>query len=307
MSQGVFRPGADPSWGYYGAKIVADSVTAFTDHRITTFEVTMPKWLVAEFNTHSMVSRNSASSRAIPTETIIALTASNPVIPIDWRERVAGMEAGEPLPEELQDELTRTWLAARDKMIASVEDMNAIAARAGKKVDKQRVNRLLEPWMWTKIVATATEWENFFRLRNSPAAQPEFGYVAGLMEEAYLASKPVSVPVWGWHLPYVTQHEHKVFKEGVLVRFSAARCARVSYYRQGEVKSLEDEVKRAEDLAKQKHWSPLLHPARANGMPKFTANYYGWRPFRHFYGGESGSKRQGLRSDDPQLWSLLSV
>lgn len=297
----------DPQWGYYGAKVVEDSITKGTDHRITTFEITMPKWLVAEFNTHSMVSRNSASSRAIPTETIIALTSGNPVIPIDWRERVGGMQGGEPLPEDLQDDLTIAWLQARDKMIESVEEMNAIAARAGKKVDKQRVNRLLEPWMWTKIVATATEWENFFRLRNSPAAQPEFGYVAGLMEEAYLAHQPTPLDVWDWHLPYVTEEEHRLLKLGVQVRMSAARCARVSYYRQGEVKSVEDEIFRAEDLAEKKHWSPLLHPARANGMMSFTANYWGYRSFRHFYGGESGSRRQGLRANDPQLYSLLAV
>ena len=48
------------------AEIIADTYCEFTDERVTTMEVTMHRFVLAEFNTHRVFSRNSASSRAIP-------------------------------------------------------------------------------------------------------------------------------------------------------------------------------------------------------------------------------------------------
>lgn len=47
------------------AKIIADSLSP-QGHRLTTMEVIMHRFVLAEFNTHRVFSRNSASSRAIP-------------------------------------------------------------------------------------------------------------------------------------------------------------------------------------------------------------------------------------------------
>jgi hypothetical protein len=52
-------------------KILADSVAWHGGERLTTFEVTFPRIVLAEFNTHRMLSRNSASSRAIPVEKML--------------------------------------------------------------------------------------------------------------------------------------------------------------------------------------------------------------------------------------------
>ena len=51
----------------FDAVIVADSVSLIGD-RLTTLEVTLPRIVLAEFNTHRVFSRNSASSRAIPVQ-----------------------------------------------------------------------------------------------------------------------------------------------------------------------------------------------------------------------------------------------
>jgi thymidylate synthase ThyX len=45
--------------------VIADSISPY-GHRLTTFEVVMHRFVLAEFNTHRVFSRNSASSRAIP-------------------------------------------------------------------------------------------------------------------------------------------------------------------------------------------------------------------------------------------------
>lgn len=54
----------------YAAKILADSIS-LAGVRLTTMEVTFPRIVLAEFNTHRMLSRNSASSRTIPVEKMI--------------------------------------------------------------------------------------------------------------------------------------------------------------------------------------------------------------------------------------------
>ena len=49
----------------YNCDILADSINLQGD-RLTTMKITFPRFILAEFNTHRMFSRNSASSRAIP-------------------------------------------------------------------------------------------------------------------------------------------------------------------------------------------------------------------------------------------------
>jgi hypothetical protein len=46
------------------------------------------------------------------------------------------------------------------------------------KVHKQIANRILEPWSHIKVVASATEWDNFFKLRIADDAQPEIKELA---------------------------------------------------------------------------------------------------------------------------------
>jgi hypothetical protein len=61
----------------YSAKVILDSVSP-AGVRLTTAEVTFPRIVLAEFNTHRMLSRNSASSRAIPVEKRIAMVEADP-------------------------------------------------------------------------------------------------------------------------------------------------------------------------------------------------------------------------------------
>lgn len=271
----------------YNAKIVLDSISC-QGVRITTFEICMPKWLVAEFNTHRMLARNSASSRAIPTRRLIKEVLDNPVIPIDFRTKNSGMGSTELLSEEDQNFAKVLWLQGRDYAVSTVEQM----MRIGNGIDKQRVNRLLEPWLWTVIVATATEWENFFTLRDSPEAQPEFAYVAAIMHNLYDNNKPVLRSV---HLPYVTDEDWLIagdtLSQQEMALISAARCGRVSYYRQGMPSGLQDDIQRGESFAQNKHWSPLEHPC-VEGLAKWYGPFYGWESLRATYPNNSGGSRQ---------------
>jgi thymidylate synthase ThyX len=137
------------------ATIVADSIC--NGHRITTMEVTMPRMILAEFNTHRMFSRNSASSRAIPFKKMVATVKENPFIPIAWQKDHSGMQGTEYFDKSLS--IQSEWITARDKAIEQATLLNELG------VTKQLCNRLLEPFMWQTVLCTATEWENFFALR----------------------------------------------------------------------------------------------------------------------------------------------
>lgn len=140
------------------AKIVADSIC--NGHRITTMEVVFPRFILAELNTHRLFSRNSASSRAIPFEKMVKEVEENPFIPIAWQKDHKGMQGTEYITDDISIEgCVSEWLEARDEAVAQAKRLHCYS------VTKQLCNRLLEPFMWHKVLITATEWDNFFNLR----------------------------------------------------------------------------------------------------------------------------------------------
>ncbi len=64
----------------YNAIVLADSISP-AGHRVTTLEVTFPRFILAEFNTPRVFARNSASSRAIPVVQRIEQIKSDPFVP----------------------------------------------------------------------------------------------------------------------------------------------------------------------------------------------------------------------------------
>jgi len=144
-------------------KVIADSKNQF-GNRITTMIVTMPRIILAEFNTHRMFSRNSASSRAIPFEKMVKSVKENPFIPIAWQADHKGMQGTEYIHNDTgrggdESRIQVGWQNAIDNAIREAEWMNMYG------LTKQICNRILEPFMWHTVILTATEWENFFALR----------------------------------------------------------------------------------------------------------------------------------------------
>lgn len=150
------------------AEIVADS-KAPTGERITTFKLVMPRYILAEFNTHRLFSRNSASSRAIPLKKMINQVKKTPFIPMAFQKDHSGMQGVEYITDkESLEGIQDLWLGARDYAVLSAEALNSGENSSGKidnKVTKQLCNRLLEPFLYHTVLITATEWENFFELR----------------------------------------------------------------------------------------------------------------------------------------------
>lgn len=136
--------------------------------KIATFKVTMPRYILAEFNTHRVFTRNSASSRAIRTEKMLQMLLENPFVPIAWQKDHTGMQGteyfeGEIFGEESQmfttEALKQLWLGIMKESMVQSGMMRKVG------LTKQIANRILEPYMWHTVLVTATEWENFFNLR----------------------------------------------------------------------------------------------------------------------------------------------
>lgn len=140
------------------AEVLADSKNEF-GNRITTMRVTFPRIILAELNTHRMLSRNSASSRAIPFERMIEMVKTSPFIPIAWQKNHSGMQGVEYLSDRDREVCLSAWLQARN---LAVQQALHLAERG---LTKQLVNRGLETYMYHTAIVTATEWENFFALR----------------------------------------------------------------------------------------------------------------------------------------------
>lgn len=281
----------------FAAKIICDSVSPH-GVRLTTFEVTMPRIVLAEFNTHRMFSRNSASSRAIPVEKMIRRLYEDPYVPTSWGKNQKGMQADEELSEPDQALARSYWLGARDEAVSMARKLLGLG------VHKQLTNRLLEPFMWHTAIVTATEWSNFFHLRNHPMAHPDIQVPAKMMQELYEAGSPRLVREGEWHLPLVFDDDrtellgdrelaefYGAYPVEELIKISAARCARVSYLTHDGRRDVKEDLGLYGKLVQPGHMSPLEHPARpmlheeivANrrlgdhgGLIPFLGNFRGW-------------------------------
>ena len=265
------------------AKIIADSVNPCGD-RITTFEIKLHRFVLAEMNTHRVNSRNYQSSRACPVEKMIANVIEDNVYPLHWGRKQKGMIADLEIDEADQLEAIAIWDEAREDMIRHVRRLLEID------VHKQVANRLLEPFMAVTGIVTATDYSNFFAQRCHPDSQPEIRALADAMKAAYDASKPLELPIGGWHIPLITDEEWVCgFKEypetpelEIMIKISVGRCARVSYLNHDGVRNIQDDINLHDRLltSKPPHLSPFEHVAQALGTSEARANFTGFESYR---------------------------
>ncbi len=272
----------------YAAKIVKDSISP-DGVRLTSFELTFPRFILAEVNTHCIIAKSSASSRAIPVHKRIAMIEADPFIPEEFGKNQRGMQASEMVTGTDAESSKQAWLSAIQEAVSHAKILDDIG------VHKQHANRLLEPFAWHTALLTATEWENFFNLRTHADAQPEFQKIAKMARELYETNTPTARNYGEWHLPYVDDDE--AFDAAVLVgndgmvsdrevaMISSARCARLSYLTQDGVRDQRKDLDLATSLFKRGHMSPFEHIGR---VPHPT-DTHGMR----FDYGEDGNTERG--------------
>lgn len=292
------------------ATVIQHSTTsAFKD--LITLEVDFPRFILAEVNTHKMLSKNGASSRAIPVKTMHEQLLNSPASPVFWGKNQAGMQAKEEMPDFERNIAKRLWFNAMRYAIETASLMSELGTH------KQITNRLTEPWALQRMVISGTEWNNFFHLRAHPDAQPEFQELALCMQKAILKSRPQTLEPGEWHVPYVERR----FTNGVryyvddkeislqdALRVSASCCAQVSYRKNDST------LEKARDICERllngsvAHSSPFEHqgtpiadncdPTNMNTWPigvthmkrdrsLWSANFCGWIQHRQLLPNES--------------------
>lgn len=297
----------------YYAKVILDSIGPW-GNRLTTMEFTIPKLWLAEFNTHCMFARNSASTRAIPFQKQKERVINDPFIPFEWPLEQRGMSASEMENELYVIRLLRkAWLEARNYCIEEAEYLT------GRKIHKQLAGRLIELWQYQTVLVTGDEasYANFFHQRCSKFAAPEIRKSAELMWEAYSQSVPTKITANEWHLPLITNDDwllsvdHKLMGSNtidLLKQVSAARCARLSYLTHHGIRDIQEDLNLFSRLTTQGHWSPLEHVCQCLSKPSWilrtvsgvtglgfrkSSKWEGWRSLRSLYPNEYVKEYKG--------------
>lgn len=270
------------------AKVIAHS--EFENSQLITLEIELHRFVLPEFNTHRSVSRNFQSSRAVPVKQMIEQVRNNPAMPVHWGLNEPGMVANSEIEGDSLYWAKQHWISAAKEAADYAEALGDCG------VHKQLANRTLEPFMWTKGVATATlkGWEALLKLRLHKDAQPE---IKALAEQIDLAIKNSSVAKLGeddWHMPY--------FGDGYWLKgcgislqdalmISSSCCGQISYRKRDE--SIEKAQKiygmlnlpeNGEYKEDPPHFSPTEHQAKAgNGDFELSGNFHtedSWMQYR---------------------------
>jgi thymidylate synthase ThyX len=294
----------------YYCRVERDSVSPVGD-RLTTFVVTYPRSCIAEVKTHRIISqsngyeevtycegtttpdisKNSASSRAIPFARMVKAVTDSPYVP-EWTANQKGMQGGPLTNKDTKTNVDTEWRDIMEECSHSATYMH------NQGIHKQDCNRLLEPFAWVTQVLTSSAWDNFFALRCHHMAYPPFRRIARMMYLARRNSTPTPLDYGQWHLPFVPMSDQSKFlcHPGMVlrpadahlmpcpIRHSAARCAWVSYEnhdKDGGPEALDRTFSRmfADDIG---HFSPLEHqatpmrPGLAATRPELRSNLNGW-------------------------------
>lgn len=257
------------------SKVIADSISDDCP-RLTTMQLRYPRFIHAEFMTHRVFSRNASSSRAIPIDSVIKDIENDPASPILWGANQSGMQSGDEIIEPNKQLAKNLWEVFRDQSLINARKL----AKTG--LHKQHVNRLLEPFQHINVLVTATEWENFFALRDHDDAQPEIKSLAKSMRDSMYCSSPKKIVLGDWHMPYVSSDDLNDGYE-YAKKLSAARCASVSYQTvEGKPMTQLRALKVFNSLTGNPlHASPFEHIARpdpSNGSG--CRNFTGWHQWR---------------------------
>lgn len=278
------------------AKLIADS-TNWLGNRVSTFVLIYPRYIHAEFMTHRVFSKNSASSRAIPVSKMIEEVRTNTVYPM-WTRNKKGMQGEIIEDEELIKVLDRDWEFSRDFNI------NEAGALNDKGVHKQHANRTLEPFQNIKIICTGTDWENFFELRDHKDAMPEIQILAKSIKNELLNNQPTYLEQGDWHIPFgdrvpevdllnrsykellnSTNWEYEPDKhliadhiKTIRIKIATARCARISYNNFEGTIDVEKDIDLFNKLveSRPRHFSPTEHICKVptdKELKHFNAGY----------------------------------
>lgn len=255
--------------GQSTATVLARTWNPKTKQEIITWELMYPRYIHSELMTHRQFSRNAASSRATPTKVLVEEVRKHPVFFDEVRLNQKGMTGGELVDNDVLKEFKSQWEDAANTAADYAENWLKMG------IAKQTVNRILEPFLPIRTIVTATDIDNFFKLRLAPDAQPEIQSLAKAMNES---REKAGVSVEEVHIPYA---EYFSDKTEHLVTRAIAACARVSVARNdGKKTTYEEDLAFTKRLLSAGHMTPFEHVAYATRYKGRYANLSDWMSVR---------------------------
>ena len=250
------------------AAVVANSVSAISGEEIVTFLIDFPRFILPEFNTHRVISKSGASSRAIPVAKSIEAIQNHSYMPIHFGQNKAGMSADQEVDKTTKFTAKCAWDFAARNAIDSAKTLNSLG------IHKQVTNRVLEPFSYMRMVVTATEWDNFFWLRLHEDADPHINELARVMLFALQESIPLPLQHGDYHVPFfgegfwtpAIEARYGVTAQQA-IEHSMSCCAQTSY------RKLDMSAEKTEDIIKKLfggsrvHGSPSEHIASPMAVP----------------------------------------
>ena len=195
----------------YKCEIIVDSVSP-QGCRLTTFKVTYPRIIHAEMLRHRMLSRNVASSRAIPFAKMVKDVEEHPFIPIAWQKNHPGMQGTEYLSKTDKFNLSQ-FVSVMIDTLNNMVDRDSKEFKKFKKEVKEKVDLvtgLLSKY--TSFTMTLDEWWLLARDKTVEAAS--IVYVFGVTKQ--LCNRLLEPFVWTTELITGTEWEN----------FFSLRCPR---------------------------------------------------------------------------------
>jgi len=258
------------------AKCLKDSI-APNGKRLTTFEIQLPKVLLAENNTHRATSKNFMSSRAIPNGKFTEIESFEPEY---YGKNMGGMQSSGELVDDVEA-VRAVW----NQIIEGCKEGSLRLAELG--LHKQWTNRPNDWHVMAKGVLTSTDWDNLLWLRDDETAQPEYRVLARSIQEYFDTGEPEFLNNGEFHTPYVqtvrqtsdelwyidSNNDRLTLHEAL--KISASCCGQVSYRKLNDSK--EEAIRIYEKLfsGAKKHMSPTEH----QGTPIWIPNPNGqWNP-----------------------------
>lgn len=313
------------------------------DHVLSTLLITQPRWIHAEGRTHRLLSigedfeilpptpslmedpnlsRNAASSRAIPVQKMIEAILADPAVPIFWGKNIGGMQAKEELGPREKAKALEIWMRSMESAISYAKEMCALGIDDESRpiaAHKQIVNRILEPYMHIKVLVSATEWSNFLALRDHGDAEPHIAMLAREIRKCLNDESTIQTLRPGeWHIPFVRKAQAEAIMKTITgtdgkrradefwpkaIKWGVSCCASTSYKTvDGFDMSLDRAIALHDKLvaAQPLHASPCEHVAQADsrsythlGSSRRTwdnseqhGNFVGFRQYRKMLPGE---------------------
>jgi len=258
-------------------KLLQKSLGPYSDACMGTYELVYPRMIHQEVLTHKQLSRNCASSRAIPIESMLKEIENDVAVPVHWGKNQTGMQAGEELNGEALDLVQQYW------QLAAKEAIKYSRRLAETGVHKQVANRVTEPYQHMKTVMSATDWNNCFYLRNHKDADPTIAMLFKQMQELWESTEASALDLGEFHTPYVDsilRVKNKTISRQYLevgygfftpeeaLKVSASCCAQTSFRKNDSSVDKADMVYDRLVNSKPVHASPFEHQAKP--MQKYS-------------------------------------